>query len=139
MVGGGISRRVLFLLAVTAGLLVFSGTAAAQGVVVKMATLLPQGSAWHTALQEMASQWQQASAGRVTVRIYPGGVAGDDGDVVRKMRLGTLDAGLLSAAGFGDIDRSIFALELPMGYASYEELDFVLQKMEATQIGRAHV
>jgi len=48
------------------------------------------------------------------------------------MRLGTLDAGLLSAAGFGDIDRSIFALELPMGYASYEELDFVLQKMEAT-------
>jgi TRAP-type C4-dicarboxylate transport system substrate-binding protein len=130
MVGGAISRRVPFLLAVAAGLLFFGGTAVAQGVVVKMATLLPQGSAWHTALQEMASQWQQASAGRVTVRIYPGGVAGDDGDVVRKMRLGTLDAGLLTTAGLGDIDRSIYALELPMGYASYEELDFVLDKME---------
>ena len=132
MVVGGISRRVLLVLTATASLSFFGGNADAQGVVVKMATLLPQGSAWHTALQEMGSQWRQASGGRVTLRIYPGGVAGDDGDVVRKMRLGTLDAGLLSAAGLGDVDRSIYALELPMGYASYEELDFVLERMEAT-------
>ncbi len=106
--------------------------ASAQGVVVKMATLLPQGSAWHTVLQEMGERWQRESGGRVTLRIYPGGVAGDDGDVVRKMRLKTLDAGLVTAAGLGDIDRSIYALELPMGFASYEELDFVLERMEPT-------
>lgn len=132
MLRGGISRGVFFMLAATVGLLLPGGTASAQDVVVKMATLLPQGSAWYTALQEMASQWQKASAGRVAVRIYPGGVAGDDGTVVRKMRLGTLDASLLSAAGVADIDRSIFALELPMAYASYEELDFVLERMEPT-------
>ena len=123
-------RRILLVSAL--GLLFSGRHAAAQGVVIKMATLLPQGSVWHTALQEMGNRWQQATAGRVTLRIYPGGVAGDDGDVVRKMRLKTLDAGLLTAAGLGDIDRSIFALELPMGYESYDELDFVLEKMQST-------
>ncbi len=120
------------LVALAAGAAVASGAAAADGVVIKMATLLPQGSAWHTALQEMGERWRKDSGGRVTLRLYPGGVAGDDGDVVRKMRLKTLDAGLLTAAGLGDIDRSIYALELPMGFASYAELDYVLDKMHPT-------
>lgn len=124
------ARRAVFstivsLLAAT----LFAGAAGAGPVVIKMATLVPQGSAWHTTLQEMAQQWQTASGGKVTLRLYPGGVAGDDGDVVRKMRLGTLDAGLLTAAGLSDIDRSIFALAVPMAYASYDELDAVLDKM----------
>lgn len=101
----------------------------AQPVVVKMATLVPQGSEWHTTLLELAEAWKQASGGRVTLRLYPGGVAGDDGDVVRKIRLGTLDAGLLTANGLGDIDRSVFALAMPMMYASYDEFDYVLERM----------
>jgi len=119
-----------FLVVAALCLAVAARCASGQGVVVKMATLLPQGSAWHTLLLEMAERWHKDSAGRVTLRIYPGGVAGDDGDVVRKMRLKTLDAGLLTAAGIGDIDRSIYALELPMGYASYQEFDDVLEKMQ---------
>jgi TRAP-type C4-dicarboxylate transport system substrate-binding protein len=101
----------------------------AQTVTVKMATLVPQGSAWHTTLQEMAEAWKAASGGKVTLRLYPGGVAGDDSDVVRKMRLGTLDAGLLTAVGLADVDRSVFALAVPMAYDSYDELDYVLEKM----------
>ncbi len=98
-------------------------------VTLKMATLVPQGSAWHTALQELAQSWQKLSGGAVTLRLYPGGVAGDDGDVVRKMRLGTLDAGLLATAGMADIDRSVFALAIPMAYRNYEELDAVAEKL----------
>jgi TRAP-type C4-dicarboxylate transport system substrate-binding protein len=101
----------------------------AQNVVIKMATLVPQGSAWYTTLQEMGQQWQTISGGRVTLRLYPGGVAGDDSDVVRKMRLGTLDGGVLTSVGLADVDRSVLALELPMGYADYEEFDAVLDKM----------
>jgi len=103
--------------------------AAAQSVVVKMATLVPQGSEWHTTLLEMADAWKRVSGGSVVLRLYPGGVAGDDGDVVRKMRLGTLDAGALTANGLGDIDRSVWALAVPMAYASYGELDYVVERM----------
>ena len=130
MSGKTLVRSVLAALIISAALA--PAAAAADGVVIKLATLLPQGSAWHTLLLQMGERWQKDSGGRVTLRIYPGGVAGTDSDVVRKLRLKTLDGGLLTAAGFADIDRSIFALELPMGYASYEEFDYVLERIGPT-------
>lgn len=102
---------------------------ASAQTVIKMASLVPQGSAWHSTLLEMGAAWQKASGGKVTLRLYPGGVAGDDNDVVRKMRLGTIDAGLLAVAGLADIDRSIFALSIPMAFTGYDELDAVMAKI----------
>ncbi len=110
-------------------LLLLCAASHAQNVRVKMATIAPKGSSWHLILQEMGEQWKTTSGGRVTLTLYPGGVAGDDGDVVRKMRLGTLSAGLLASAGLSDIDRSVLALQVPMMYSSYEEIDFVLSRM----------
>jgi TRAP-type C4-dicarboxylate transport system substrate-binding protein len=102
---------------------------AAKELVIKMATLAPQGTEWHQVLQEMGAAWQKASNGRVVFRLYPGGVAGDDADVVRKMRLGTLNAGLLTGTGLTDIDRSALTLQVPMTYANYSELDCVRDQM----------
>jgi TRAP-type C4-dicarboxylate transport system substrate-binding protein len=109
--------------------LAVAGAAQAQTVRVKMATLVPEGSSWHKILMECADRWKQVSGGKVTVVIYAGGTQGDDPDVVRKMRLGTLNAGVLTAVGVGEIDKSVFALGIPMMYASYDELYYVLDKM----------
>jgi TRAP-type C4-dicarboxylate transport system substrate-binding protein len=123
------------LVAILAGLLV-SATAFAQPVVVKMATLVPDGSSWHQVLKEVADKWKTLSGGRVVVRLYPGGVAGDDPDVVRKMRLGTLNAGVLTSVGVAEIDKSVYALGIPMMYDSYEEVYYVLEKMRPGLEGR---
>jgi TRAP-type C4-dicarboxylate transport system substrate-binding protein len=120
-----ISRTCLSLLA-TLGL---SAAASAQPVTVKMATLVPDGSSWHQILKETAESWKQISGGRVIVKLYAGGVAGDDPDVVRKMRLGTLNAGVLTSVGIGEVDRSVYALAIPMMYDSYDEVYWVLEKM----------
>lgn len=104
------------------------GPAPAGDVVFKIATLVPQGSEWHRVLLQMAEDWRNASGGRVIVRLYPGGVAGDDTDIVRKMRLGTLNGGLLTSTGLTDVDRSVLALQLPLAYASYGELDCTLER-----------
>ena len=119
--------RVLFSCVCLA--LALASAASAQTTVIKMATLVPQGSDWYSTLQEMGQKWQEASGGRVTLRLYPGGVAGDDSDVVRKIRLATLDAGVITSVGLADVDRSIIALELPMAYADYDEFNAVLDKM----------
>ena len=106
--------------------LISASTALGAGeIVIKVATLAPQGSEYHKILQEMGAQWQKASNGRIVFRLYPGGVTGDDLDIIRKMRLGTLDAGLLTVGGLSHIDRSILALEVPLAYADYGELDCV--------------
>ncbi len=106
-----------------------SASSAADPVVVKMATLVPAGSSWNRSLQEMGQKWQQISGGKVVFKLYAGGVAGDDADVVRKMRLGTLNAGLLATTGLAAIDRSVLALQIPMLYADYDEADWVMAKM----------
>ncbi len=101
----------------------------AAPVVVKMATLAPAGSGWSRSLQEMGQKWQQVSGGKVVLKLYAGGVAGDDADVVRKMRLGTLQAGVLTTSGLAEIDRSVLALQIPMLYEDYEEADWVAERM----------
>ena len=53
-------------------------------VTVKMATLVPEGSSWHLVLKEAAEKWKKISNGRISVIIYPGGVAGDDGSAHRR-------------------------------------------------------
>ncbi len=102
---------------------------AADEVVIKMATIAPSGSKWHQVLQEMGTDWEKASHGVVKFRLYPGGVAGDDDDVVRKMRLGTLSASLLSSDGLTNIDRSVLALQVPLAFANYRELDCTIEQL----------
>jgi TRAP-type C4-dicarboxylate transport system substrate-binding protein len=112
-------------------------------VVVKMATLVPDGSKYHLVLKEMLEKWKTATQGRVTARLYPGSVAGDDQDVVRKMRLGSLNAGLLTSSGVQAIDPSVMALQVPMLYSSYEEIDHVISvfgpKIEASMASKGFV
>jgi TRAP-type C4-dicarboxylate transport system substrate-binding protein len=119
------------LLCFAAIFLSFSASAAqaAGELVIKVATLAPQGSEYYKALQEMGAEWQKVSNGLLVFRLYPGGVAGDDMDLVRKMRLGILDAGLLTINGLSGIDRGVLGLELPMAYSDYRELDCALEKI----------
>ena len=130
------------LLPALALLLAISLPARAQ-VVVKMATLVPENSKYHLILKEMIDRFQRATQGRVTVRLYPGSVAGDDQDVVRKMRLGSLNAGLLTSSGVQAIDPTVMALQVPMLYSSYEEIDHVLAvygpKVEASMASKGFV
>ena len=98
--------------------------------VFKLATLAPDGSVWDKVLQEMSESWRDSSEGRVSLRIYPGGVAGDDPDVVRKMRIGQLHAGSLTLTGLADIDPYFEALAIPLFFASDEELFHVLSELE---------
>jgi TRAP-type transport system periplasmic protein len=99
---------------------------------IKMATLVPDGSSWHLIFKETAEKWKKISNGRVSLTLYPGGVAGDDPDVVRKMKLGTLHAGVLTTVGLAQIDKSVYALGVPMMYDSYEEIYSVLEKLRPT-------
>src|SRR3990172_10491143 len=108
-------------LAILAVLGLGPATASAQ-VTVKMATLVPKGSAWQQVLLEVADKWNKISGGRVKVVLFPGGTQGDDPDVVRKMNLRTLDAAVLTVVGVAEIDRAVYALSVPMMFNDYEEV-----------------
>ncbi len=104
-------------------------TAGRAANVVKMATLVPDGSVWDKALKELGGEWRDASDGAVELRIYAGGVAGDEPDVVRKMRIGQLHAAALSVTGLIAIDKSFEIFQIPFFFDSWEELYYVLEKL----------
>ena len=93
--------------------------------VIKMATLAPEGSSWFRVLQEMGEEWRKASNGAITLRIYPGGVAGDEDAVIRKMRVGQIQAAAITGIGLAYLEPSFYALHIPMMYESDEEFDSV--------------
>ena len=96
---------------------------------IKMATLVPKDSSWHRILLECADQWNKISGGKLRVIIYPGGTQGDDPDIVRKMNLKIIDAAVLTSVGLAEIDKSVYALSVPMMYNDYDEVYSVLEKM----------
>ena len=108
-----------------------AGPAGAR-TVVKMATLAPDGSVWDELLAEMGADWQEATDGELALRIYPGGVAGDEPDLIRKMRIGQLNAAALTVGGLAALDPAFEIFEIPMFFESYEELFYVLEKMRPT-------
>jgi len=103
--------------------------ALAQATVVKLATLVPEGSVWDKSMRDMGSEWNTATQGRVTLRVYPGGIAGDEPDLVRKMRIGQLQAAAITTAGLASIDPAFQMFNIPMFFDSYPELDAVLNRM----------
>lgn len=113
------------------GLLAFPATraAAAGPIVIKMATLAPEGSAWYKILAQMGDDWKKTSNGAVVLRIYPGGVVGDEDAMIRKMRVGQLQAAAITGIGLAALERSFYALHIPMMYASDEEFDHVRDRL----------
>ncbi len=97
--------------------------------VIKLATLAPNGSPWHEILKDMAAEWSEVSGGQVKLRIYPGGVAGDEADMVRKIRIGQLQAAAISNGGLSHIATEVTVLTIPMAVDSWEGLDRVRKTM----------
>lgn len=119
-------RIAAFLLIV---LLLAGAAQPAAALTIKLGTLAPEGSPWYEIVRDMAEEWREASSGRVVVRIYAGGVAGDEADMVRKMRVGQLHAALLSGEGLSQVAPEVHALQMPMMYRSYDELDYVRDRI----------
>ena len=113
-------------------LLIVSGRASgAEPVKVRLATLAPKGSSYTKHLQVMGESWRQASGGGVLLTIYPDGTMGSEADMVRRMRLGQLQAAMVTTSGLTEIEPGVAGLQsMPKVFRNLDEVDFIEQKME---------
>jgi len=109
-----------------------AGPAASGPVVIKIGSIAPDRSPWDKALQNMANEWERLSNGSVQVKIYPGGIAGGEQDMIRKMRLGILQGGVFSNMGLAKIDHAVTVLSIPFLFHSREEFSAVFDQMKPT-------
>jgi TRAP-type C4-dicarboxylate transport system substrate-binding protein len=116
--------------------IVLALTLPAGALTVKTGSLLPDNSPWDLALHDLGARWQELSAGSVTLKIYPGGITGDEPDMLRKLRIGQLQAAVLTGAGLAQIDPALLALQLPLLIADDDELDYLLEALRPSLAAR---
>jgi TRAP-type C4-dicarboxylate transport system substrate-binding protein len=98
-------------------------------IVIKLGSLAPADSPWDKALLKMALDWQTISKGRVTVKVYSGGIAGDEPDMIRKMRINQLQAAAMTGSGLGKIHVDFLVYQLPFMARTDAELDYLFERL----------
>ncbi len=121
--------RIYFSSALAAALLVFTGSvAAAPEYTIKFATLAPSGTTWMNLLEDWDEDLRAKSNGRIGFKFYPGGVQGDEPDILKKMRFNQLQGGAFTGYGIGRMYSPSRVLELPFLFNNTGEIDFVRQQ-----------
>jgi TRAP-type C4-dicarboxylate transport system substrate-binding protein len=97
---------------------------------IRLATLVPSGTSYHHSLQAMGEKWKKDSNGAIALTIYADGTMGSEDEIVRRMRVGQLQAAVLTVAGLSEIDPSVSALQkMPLVYRSLDEAAYVRAKL----------
>lgn len=97
----------------------------AKGKTLKLAVITPDGSTWTNTLKKFNTELAEKTKGQVKIRVYAGGIAGDEADVLRKMRAGQIHAAGFSGVGLGMILPMARLLESPLLFKNEAELDHV--------------
>jgi len=96
---------------------------------LRIASLAPRQSGLGKAFLELRKEIRARSEGDVELKMYLGGVAGDEMTVVRKMRVGQLDGALLTSTGLGALVPQVLVLQAPGLITSYPALDDVREQL----------
>jgi TRAP-type C4-dicarboxylate transport system substrate-binding protein len=97
---------------------------------IKLATMVPSGTSYHHSLQALGEKWRKDSNGAIALKIYPDGTMGGEVEIVRRMRVGQLQAAVLTVEGLSEIDPSVSALQkMPLMYRSLDEAAYVRSKL----------
>lgn len=102
---------------------------AQEATVIKIATLAPDGSSWMKTLNTINAEVMEKTKGTVRFKIYPGGVLGDEKDMMRKMQIGQIQGAGLSSGGLASLFQELDVIHIPFFFQNYEEIDYLLKKM----------
>ena len=97
---------------------------------LKIATVLPDGSAWMREMRAAAAEIRERTDQRVKVKFYPGGMMGNDQTVLRKIRARQLTGGAFTAGSLTTLYRDADLYSVPLMFRSFDEVDYVRQHMD---------
>ncbi len=112
------------------GILLAAAMTAANAADIKVATVAPDGSRWMQQMRAGAEEVKARTAGRVTLKFYPGGVMGNDAQVLRKIRIGQLQGGAFTAGGLAERYAGLNLYGIPLLFNSLDEIDAVRTQLD---------
>lgn len=114
--------------------IIFMGTTATVFAeapkIIKFATLAPEGSTWLKVIGDISNDLLDKSKGDLRLKVYAGGISGDEKDVLRKMQIGQLHCAGFTGIGLGEILNEVRIFDLPFFFKNYEEVDIIRNKLK---------
>lgn len=101
-----------------------------EKVTIKIAGIAPKGSAPMNLLEEFKNKIKEETNNEVKFKVYPGGIQGDEKDVIAKIKLGQLHGGAFTSVGLGRIVPEIRVTDIPFLFKNYEEVAYVRAKLK---------
>jgi TRAP-type C4-dicarboxylate transport system substrate-binding protein len=126
-----VALKIVGLGFITLALLVSPAHSSAKMLVIKLATLAPEGSSWMETFNSINTEVREKTGKQVGFKFYPGGVLGDEKDLLRKMHIGQIHAAALTSAGLSAIFSEMDVFQIPFLFESYKEIDYVVKEMDA--------
>ncbi len=88
---------------------------------IKVATLSPEGTFWMKQMRAGAKEIKQKTQGRVKFKFYPGGVMGNDENVLRKIRIGQLHGASVTINTLAQSTPDVTLYGLPYLFSSLDD------------------
>jgi len=88
---------------------------------IKIATLSPEGTFWMKNMRAGAKEIKEKTQGRVKFKFYPGGVMGNDENVLRKIRIGQLQGGAITVGSLSHSTPDTTIYGLPYLFSSLDD------------------
>ncbi len=102
----------------------------ASAVEFKLATVAPDGTTWMREMRAGADLIEERTDGRVTFKFYPGGVMGNDAQMLRRLRVGQIHGGAFAVSGMLDRYSALGLYGIPLLIRSHDEIDYVRERMD---------
>jgi len=123
-----VCTMMFFVHCVSAG--VCSAAEPEAKVIIKMASIAPKGSNLANFFDEIGKQVRQKTNNEVYLKMYWGGVQGDEKDMLRKIKLGQLHGGGFMGPGLGHIVPEVRITEIPYMFRNFQEVNYVRTRLQ---------
>lgn len=98
-------------------------------VTLKYATLAPENTVWAKTIKHCVDEIAAKTGGQVQVKVFYGGIAGDEPSVMRKLKTGTIDIASFTGQTLGLVVPESRLFELPYFFENTRQIDAVVAKI----------
>lgn len=123
--------KIIFVLMLMLSASVLTGPVYSQKTInIKIGAIISERSPWDKALKRLSRKWAEITGGKVKLKIYAGGIAGSEIEMVEKMHSGKLGGVALTLEGISGIYKDVSLFYTPLLFYSDEEFNNVFDKVE---------
>jgi len=125
-----VKRKFLFLFAVLVLFVINPLFAQQRTMTIRLASLVPENTAWGQAINRMAADWSRVTNGQINVTVFHGGTAGEESQVLTLLRSNQIQAAVFSSMGLNSVVPELMAVSYPFLIRNDSELEEVLRRVK---------